>query len=122
MGYNIIAVAGFVLPKIALLIMMILMLRKSNISWNTWFESALLALSIYYFMALIIHPWYIISLVFLGVFTRFQFQLLWSALIFLSYSAYQTESYSENYYLLAIEYLMVYGIFFWEFFRSKEMT
>lgn len=121
-GYNIIGLAGQYMPKIALAIMLLLMLRKSNVDWQKAFESLLFAISIYYLFAFIVHPWYICSVLFLGVFTRYKFAVLWSFLAILSYWAYQTSAYEENLFLIAFEYLAVISFFLFEFFKKKQIT
>ena len=40
------------------------------------------------------------TILFLGLFTKYNFQVIWSALIFLTYSAYQNSKVEENFYLL----------------------
>ena len=121
-GYNIIAIAGVYMPKIALGIMLLMMMRKPNVKWINVFESLLFAISIYYLFAFIIHPWYICTVLVLGVFTKFQFGVLWSFLAVLSYWAYQTSAYEENFYLIALEYVMVICFFCYEFFKYKQFT
>lgn len=121
-GYNIIGVAGQYMPKIALVIMLLLMLRKSNVDWQKIFESLFFAISIYYLFAFIVHPWYICSVLFLGVFTRYKFAILWSFLATLSYWAYQTSAYEENIFLIAFEYIAVIAFFAFEFFKKKQIA
>jgi alpha-1,6-mannosyltransferase len=69
---------------------------------------------IYLLMATTVHPWYICTLVGLGCLTHFRFAIVWSWLCILSYSAYQSSIYVENLWLIAIEYLIVFGIMVWE--------
>ena len=120
-GYNVIEIAGQYMPKIALLLIVLIQLKKSNRNWLKALESIFFALCIYYLFAFIVHPWYICTLVLLGVFTRYKFAVLWSFLAVLSYWAYQTLAYQENLYLIAIEYLVVAGVFAFEFFKQKEI-
>ena len=74
----------------------------------------LLLLTFYYFLATTIHPWYITTIVLLSVFTKYKFPLVWSFMVILSYSAYGNEAYKENFWLIAMEYLIVFGVFVWE--------
>lgn len=120
LGYNVIEMAGLIMPKIALLIMLLILLRKANNNWLRIFESLFFALSIYYLFAFIVHPWYICTVLVLGVFTKYKFAVLWSFLAILSYWAYQTPAYQENLYLIAFEYLAVFCYFVLEFFLCKE--
>ena len=51
-------------------------------------KKALLILSIYLFTTATVHPWYIITLLFLSVLNQQKFVVVWSASIFLSYLFY----------------------------------
>jgi general stress protein CsbA len=64
-----------------------------------------------------VHPWYIATPLLLSVFTKFRFPLVWSLLIMLSYSAYANAEFQENYWLIAIEYIVVIGVFLLENFQ-----
>lgn len=121
-GYNIIELAGDYMPKIALIIMIVIMMRKANKDLGKAVESILFAISIYYLFAFIVHPWYICTVLVLGVFTQYRFAVLWSFLAVLSYWAYQTNAYEENLYLVTFEYLTVLGFFIFEFFKNKQIT
>ncbi|MBD98713.1 MAG: glycosyltransferase ArnT-like protein [Verrucomicrobia bacterium] len=118
-GYNIIATAGSLLSKIALigmaLILLIPLLRKQ---FNPY-TALLLSITFYYALALIVHPWYLCLLVFLSIFTRFHFAYVWSFLILFSYIAYNNVNYEENFLLIGIEYLLTFGILAFELYRNK---
>jgi len=73
-------------------------------------------LTVYYLVASIVHPWYVINLVVLSVFTKRYYLLVWSVTIFLSYFAYSnyiqenglTKHTSSWYFaLVAVEYMLV---------------
>jgi len=74
-------------------------------------------LSLYYFLSTTVHPWYVIFLVLLCLFTEFRFPIVWSLTIILSYWAYSNEEYRENRLLLFIEYIAVYGFMIYEIIR-----
>lgn len=75
------------------------------------------ALCIYFFLANIVHPWYICSLIALCVFTSFRFPILWSALIVMTYYTYITTDYVENLWIVGIEYGLVVLYLGWELVR-----
>lgn len=77
-------------------------------------------LTLYYLLAATVHPWYLIFLVVLCIFTDYRYPLFWSAVVILSYSAYQNPDYQENQYFLAIEYLVVFLVLLYEFFRNRK--
>lgn len=81
--------------------------------------SMLWVLSIYYLLSSTVHPWYIIFLVFLCLFSDYRFPLIWSALIILSYSAYKADGFDENMWLLFIEYFVVFGFMIYEIVRLE---
>lgn len=69
------------------------------------FETAFWFFFVYYLFSAVVHPWYIIILLALSPFIRWRFALIWSALIVLSYYAYATLPYQQNYLLNAIAYI-----------------
>lgn len=85
----------------------------------------LLFLSFYFFVATTVHPWYIATILALSVFTRYKFVFVWSFVIVLSYLAYlnaDSADKSENLWIIAIEYAIVYGVFVWEVFIKKSRS
>lgn len=120
--YNIIQTAGPILTVLAYLGMLFILLQRKIITWPSFFRLVLFALSWYYLLALIIHPWYSITLVFLAVFTRFKYPMLWSFLAVLSYCAYNNANFQENYWLIALEYTLVVGFACFELFNLKKLN
>lgn len=119
-GYNIIAVAG---PALAVATVIVLLLYW----WKTKHESAnalprlmLVALTIYLFGATTVHPWYLCPLVALSVLTGYRYPVVWSAMIILSYAAYRSDPPGESAWMIASEYLLVYGWCIWEMSRKKN--
>jgi len=76
--------------------------------------SMMWVLTIYYFVSTTVHPWYVIFLVLLSIFTTYRYAIIWSAAIVLSYFAYSQADFKENLWLLAIEYFSVYGYIVYE--------
>lgn len=113
-GYNPIEILSKILIFISLTGMLIIFLKEKNIlSGFFWM------LCVYFAFGAVIHPWYLCSLIALSIFVRYRFILLWSALIPLSYSAYGSLPYRENYLLIGIEYCLVLAYFIWEI-KSKK--
>jgi general stress protein CsbA len=109
MGYNPIAFISKLMILFSLTGIVYVYLKESDIlSGFFW------VLIIYLGFAAIIHPWYLAPLVALSTFVRFRFILVWSALIPLSYISYRTLPYTENYWIIGLEYLIVIGYFLWE--------
>ena len=121
-GYNIIGIVGKITPIITVLIILFFALFKTNKKPINLFSNSLIALSIYFFISTTVHPWYGVNLVFLTLFTRFKFPIIWSYLIVLSYFAYSQMPFKENYILLFIEYTSVFGVLAYElFFIPKKV-
>ncbi len=70
--------------------------------------------TLYYALATTVHPWYITTVMAAALFTSFRYPFVWSALIFVSYAAYQTQPYYENLWLTTLEYAVVTAVGLWE--------
>lgn len=121
-GYNEIAVIGKIIPILVVLFVLgVTFLRKNKTSVQL-ISSMLLVLSFYYFTATTVHPWYIATLLILSIFTNYKFPLVWSFAIILSYLAYINTNNTENLWVIALEYTIVYSVFIWEVFLKKKFS
>ena len=118
--YNIIRTAGWLLSLTVLITILVMAWKEKGKDWISLPRFMLLAMTIYFAMATIVHPWYVTTLVALSVFTRFRYAIVWSATICLSYYAYKDTTYTESYWLIAIEYSAVLLWFIWEFRTQKN--
>ncbi|MBO2012818.1 hypothetical protein [Hymenobacter negativus] len=112
--YNQIAIIGPALALTAGLIGLGLAWRERHLTLAAFPPTFLLMLTAYYGLATTVHPWYITLLVGLGTLSRFRFPLVWGGMAALSYSAYRTSAYTENLWLVGLEYVIVYGVMLWE--------
>lgn len=119
-GYNEIAIIGKILPIISILIILGFTFFKENNSTIKLISSMLLVLTLYLFLSTTVHPWYIATLVFFSVFTNYKYPLVWSIVIVLSYLAYSNTENSENLWIIALEYTIVFSAFIWEVFSKKS--
>ena len=119
-GYNQIALIGKIIAIGMILTAFLLSVIRKNHDYKTLLTTLLFAFSIYFFTATTVHPWYIATLLILGVFTGYKFPLLWTFTIMLSYSAYATSDVSESNIILLLEYLPVYILFFWEVYKNHS--
>lgn len=71
-------------------------------------------LTVYLFFATTVHPWYITTLVMFSVLTPYRFAIVWSGLVFLTYSGYTNTGYNENLWVVLVEYLLVIGYLVYE--------
>ena len=119
-GYNVIETAGKILPTITFVAVIFLTFLRKNGAMQSLIKSMLFGVSVYLLLSTTVHPWYLAIPLFLSVFTRFRFVLLWSLLVILSYSAYSNAQYDENIWLVALEYMVVIGYFLYELFLQKS--
>jgi alpha-1,6-mannosyltransferase len=119
-GYNVIATLGVVMAVFALLIIITVAVTESTVTWLLLFQSMLFCLTAYFLFTTTVHPWYITPLVLISIFTNYRYPILWSVLIILSYSAYRTVPYSENLWLVALEYMTVLNYMGYELFRNRS--
>ena len=120
-GYNIIRKLGTVSPYIILGIVAVFTFIRNNKTPQVLLTGMLFCLSCYFFIATTVHPWYIVSLVSLAIFTNYSYPLIWSALVVLSYATYGNPDFNENYYLIGLQYGIVYGVFLLELIQRKNL-
>ena len=118
-GYNEIAVIGKIIPLIVTGFLLVIAFFRKNKSMIELITAMLLVLSFYFFTATTVHPWYLSTLLILSIFTKYKYPLVWSYVIILSYLAYITADNKENLWVIATEYLIVYGILIWEIANKK---
>ena len=113
-GYNLIHFIG---PFLAV-ITVFLIIRKAYLqklySLQNFFEFAFYSFIVYLFFATTIHPWYLSIPIFLSVFLKWRFALVWSFLILLTYINYSYDPYWENIWVVIIEYTLVFSILIYE--------
>ncbi len=119
-GYNQIAIIGKIIPMVVVLVILGITFFRKNSDYKTLMASLLFCLSFYFFTATTVHPWYIATVLILGVFTNYTFPILWSFVIMLSYFAYFNSDNSENFWVLIIQYGCLYSFFIWEVFILQK--
>lgn len=76
----------------------------------------------YFFLAGILHPWYITILVPMGILAKRWTGIIWSFTIFFSYSAYRSQAYEEDYVLIAMEFSIVLIVLISETIFRKQLV
>ncbi len=80
----------------------------------------LFATTIFLLLATTVHPWYLSLLIALCVLTRFRYPILWSGLIMMTYVNYSYAEFSENLWIVAIEYTLLFAFIWWEMLRVNQ--
>lgn len=112
--WELIKTYGKITPIVTIAIVLLFTFLRKNQNLTVLLSSMLWILTLYYFISPTVHPWYLIFLVTLTLFTTYRYALLWSAAVVLSYFAYSQTDFKENLWLLTIEYISVYGYVIYE--------
>jgi len=112
--WELIKTYGKITPYLVIAATLLLTFFGKNRKLQNLITNMLWVLTFYYFLSATVHPWYIIFLVVLAIFTDYRYALLWSAVVVLSYYAYSLSDFKENLWLLTVEYLVVYGFLIYE--------
>lgn len=121
-GYNTIGVIGRITPIFTIGVLLLYALVRNNKVPKLFFVNSLFALSIYFFTATTVHPWYICNLLLLSVFTKYRFVVVWSGTVILSYFAYSQKPFEENLILVFIEYVLLYGFLIYECLKKRHSS
>ncbi len=121
-GWNIIETAGKILPILVILILLLLTFFRKNKNYIELITAMTIGISCYYFLSTTIHPWYIAVPLFLSVFTRYKFAIVWSFASILSYTAYIHPDFKENLTMVALEYILVIGVLILEITKNTNLS
>lgn len=120
-GYNIIGIVGEITPFITILIILYFAFIKIIKTTDSIIKFSLFVLTLYFFISTTVHPWYVVNLILLSVFTKYKFPIVWSFFIVFSYYAYSVVPFKENLWLIALEYVAVISIFIFEISRKSKV-
>jgi hypothetical protein len=113
-GYNVIGTVGKILPVITLISILLLAAIRKNQFPEILLTSILFSFTIYLMLSTTVHPWYLTIPLLFSIFTKYRYIVLWSGLVFVSYSAYSNASFQENLWWIAFEYTLVIGFLIYE--------
>lgn len=80
---------GFKLTQIPIFFILVLAFFDENPSSQRMFNRMLFGFFIYLLFTSTVHPWYVLTLLTIGVFTKYSFPIWWTFLVFVSYFFYQ---------------------------------
>lgn len=111
-GFNIIQYAGPLLAIVAAALILRVAFRPTYLSFaralnSDLFKAMSLCLLVYFLSTTILHPWYIITLLAISIFAGYRFPIVWTGVVFLTYAGYTKTAYHENYFFVALEYIIV---------------
>lgn len=111
--------AGYIFMPIFAFIYCLIIFKKDEKTPIHFFTSAAFILTSYYLVATTVHPWYILTVLFFSVLSGKWYGIVWSGLVFLSYSAYSN---NENLYysMITLEYLLLFTFMFLEYKKDKS--
>ncbi len=112
--YHVSKVFPMLFKAISLLLILVILLWKHDKKWASLFRKALLALTVYFLFSNTVHPWYIASLTAFGMFTPYRYIFVWTAILPFTYLTYSYAPFRENYWLVAVEFILVIGWLLWE--------
>jgi hypothetical protein len=118
-GYNKIKLLGPLTAGISFILILYFSIKKGKGLWESFPLQCLILYFIHLFFSPVVHPWYLIPLVFFSVFNRMYFVIVWTTFSMLSYSHYHLGMNKEQYYLVFLEYAIVL-IVLWTDFRQKR--
>lgn len=120
-GYNLIHIIGPVLTLSTLAIIGCISLipLKKHISFVDLIQLMMMVFLVYLFLSATVHPWYIGTVLALSIFTPYRMPLIWGLLIMLTYANYGSTEYSEQLWIVALEYVVVFALFIFELKKHK---
>ena len=121
--YEIMKHLSTLLSLIVLITIVIWAYKEKSKSLTSLMPTLLFALTLHLALATTIHPWYLTTGIMLAVFTNYKYVLAWSGLATLSYVTYINEGvYHELFWLNAIEYIIVFSLFIFEYRKHQDVT
>jgi len=112
---------GKIVPIATMVLALLLVIFRRNQTMSSLWTSMMLLLTGYYFLSSTVHPWYLVFLLGISLFTNYRFAILWSATVVLSYFAYSNLDYEENLWLITLEYLLAFGYLGYEILKNHNI-
>ncbi len=121
-GYNAIAWIGPALGLTAGISIFVISLRLRRLPLSGAGRLGLLAWTIYLLLATTVHPWYVTGPLFFGLFSGSLYPVVWSWLVFFSYTLYNGPGNAQWNVWIFAEYLLLLAFILVELWRKKEGT
>jgi hypothetical protein len=121
-GYNCIAWIGPALAVMMLGCILWIWWQYRTTEGMEWSDAMLYVMTSFLLLSTTIHPWYVGILLAFSVISQHLYPIIWTYLIFLSYSHYQGGFIQENYFLIGVEYALLFSWILWEWRFRKSRT
>lgn len=99
---------GLRLSRWCFLLILMLSVYGGFHDFKTMMKRMMFGLLIYLLFATTVHPWYVLTLLGISIFTRYSFGVIWSFLIILSYAAYGAYADETIRHFITLEYLLLF--------------
>lgn len=103
-GYSQVNIIGPTLALATTTVILLAALWEHHKDLRRWPGMSLYAITVYLLFTSTIHPWYLALPIVLCVFTNRRYPVVWSGLVFLSYSHYSFRPYQEHWGVIGLEY------------------
>jgi hypothetical protein len=112
-SYNQIGIIGPFLSFAVFGLILWVSFKKLGNGFKTIFLKAILVVTIYFFLATVVHPWYLSTLILFAVFLKGnRYVLIWSGVVYISYYTYRDTNYQEVIWLTLLSYIPIYYFFY----------
>jgi hypothetical protein len=121
--WNPIKIYGPRLSQLSFFLVLVQALWGNTNTWQKLMSRITVAFFIYLLFATTVHPWYILPILAISLFTNYSFPIIWSFLIFFSYVIYALDASStiEARTIVTIEYVIVIAVFVYEIIRKRPL-
>lgn len=116
--YTVETIGPYISLVMLLSIVAIALFRRPR-GYEGYFETLLFILSIHLLFSSTVHPWYIVNLIGISLFTRYRYPIVWSFTAVISYFMYSND-FIEVWWINGIEYLIVIAYMIYEFREKNE--
>ncbi|HSJ66062.1 MAG TPA: hypothetical protein VK921_00200 [Anditalea sp.] len=123
-GYNMISTISLVLSLLIFILICYTAIKGKIDNIQQFLFYGLSAYFVYLLLGMVVHPWYIIPLLGLGICAGFNYPITWSYLIYLSYYAYTNDPVKESFEMIGIQYglLFIFAIYeYAQYFSFKKI-
>jgi hypothetical protein len=121
-GYNQINLIGPLNGLVTMIIILYFSYKNSNSDENNFLKMGYISFMVYLLLATTVHPWYIMTPLFFSLQIRYWHVVVWSFVSILSYANYYGAQYEVKYWMIALEYVVLFGWMIYELRLKKVLS